>query len=139
MNLMLKVQNLFSPIIKLIAPKARIVDAVKPVEMSSDPVEVERYEKDPLNTIGNLRVNFALVAKAVMDYVSENNTALVTPCLVIHGDADKCTHMASAQEFVKNASSADKEFVTMPGYFHTLLHEPDRHLVMANILNFFDR
>lgn len=139
MNLMLKVQNMFSPIIKRVAPKARIVDAVKPVEMSSDPKEVERYEKDPLNTIGNLRVNFALVAKDVMDYVGENNSALETPCLVIHGDADKCTHMPSAQEFVSKASSKDKEFVTMPGYFHTLLHEPGRHEVTAKMIAFFDR
>jgi alpha-beta hydrolase superfamily lysophospholipase len=139
MNIIIKIQNFFSPIIRRIAPKARIVDAVRPSEMCSDPVEVERYEKDPLNTIGNLRVNFALVAKAVMDYVSENNSALQTPCLVIHGDADKCTHMASAEEFVKKASSTDKEFVIMPGYYHTLLHEPRRAEVMAKMIDFFDR
>jgi alpha-beta hydrolase superfamily lysophospholipase len=139
MNIILKVQNLFAPILKAVAPKARIVDAVKPVDMSSDPVEVERYEKDTLNTIGNLRVNFALVAKSVMDYVGENASACQTPCLVIHGDADKCTHMASAEEFVKKAGSGDKEFFVLPGYFHTLLHEPGRHEVMAKMLSFFDR
>jgi len=135
----LALQEKLAPLLVRVIPRARIVAAVKPEEMSSDPEEVERYVKDPLNTIGNLRVLLAFKVAEGMKYLAEHAPALKVPMLVLHGTEDKCTHMPAAENLVKIISSEVKEFVPKEGLFHTLLHEPRRQEVVDEMLRFFDR
>lgn len=140
-DLKLKVMEVFSSLLVKIVPQARLVPAVRPEDMSTDPAAVARYVADPLNTIGNLRIKMARVLLDAMEWVHANAQELRAPLLALHGDQDKCTYMVGVQRFVESSSSSDKEFVSFAGLRHELLFEPEPHRseVFGRIVGFFDR
>lgn len=55
------------------------------------------------------------------NWIAENSQKLVTPFLLLHGDADAITSMELSRAFFSKASSTEKEIEILPRCYHVLL------------------
>lgn len=138
-TLVLSIQEFLSPLLVAVMPLAKMVAVVKPEDMSSDPKEVERFDKDPLNTMGNLRIRLAAQVGQAMKDMEQKAPDFTRSLMVLHGSEDKCTYLPGAENFVEKAGSADKHFQVFQGLYHTMLHEPTWKEVAAHIQKFLER
>ena len=58
--------------------------------------------------------------------------------VVMHGAADTITMPSGSEEFVRNAKSPDKEFVSWPEDLHEIFNELDQDAVIARMIAWLD-
>jgi alpha-beta hydrolase superfamily lysophospholipase len=96
--------------------------------MRTDPMVDER--PGPARTEGEL-----IKAREALQRGEEG---VLAPLLVLHGSADKVSNPEGSREFYAKAGSADKTLKIYDGFYHDLLHEPDRADVLADIVGWVD-
>lgn len=135
MSLELKVQQFFAPVINRLAPKARIVDAVNPWDMSRNKDAVQQYIDDPLTQTGKLVARTAIEMSKSFEVVKDRRGEINVPILVLHGMADKCTSPKATEDFVKfvGTPTEKKRFLKLPGMYHELLEEPETDQILEYI------
>jgi len=138
MNLELKIQKLFAPVIDMLMPKSNIVDAVRPVDMSRNPKAVQAYIDDPLCTKGKLVARTAIQMSKSMDIASMSRLEITCPVLLLHGTDDRCTSIKASRDFFENISTpvTNKLFLQLPGMYHELLEDPEVDKIIASIVEF---
>jgi acylglycerol lipase len=138
MNLELRVQKFFSPIIDACMPKANIVDIVRPEDMSRNPEAVKAYYADPLCIKGKMMVHTALQTSKTFDVARERRSEITCPVLMLHGTDDRCTSITASLDFFNHIGTplAKKKFLKLPGWYHELLEEPDVTNLMISIVEF---
>ena len=60
-------------------------------------------------------------------------SGITLPVLILHGISDKATKPAGSQFFYETAESTDKTLKLYDGYFHDLLNDLGKEVVMADI------
>ncbi|KAH9889377.1 lysophospholipase [Cubamyces lactineus] len=103
-------------------------DAPVPVEhLSHDTAANEANTKDPWiiqkGTLRGLRDMLSGGEQLLWNDYKRWPRSL--PLLIAHGDADRVTSFAAAEEFFNKVDAADKELKPYPGGFHELVHEPE--------------
>jgi len=138
MNLELKVQKAFAPMIDKLMPKARIVDAVRPEDMSRNPEAVKAYINDPLCMKGKLVAHTAIEMSKTFQIVKQRRGEVTCPILMMHGTDDRCTSINASREFFHHVGTplAKKRFLQLPGMYHELLEEPEVDQLMVSIVEF---
>lgn len=138
MNLELKVQKLFAPLIDKFMPTANIVDGVRPEDMSRNTEAVKAYLDDPLCIKGKLVARTAIQMSKSFDVVKERRGELSCSLLQLHGTDDRCTSIKSAREFFRRIGTpvTKKKFLQLPGMYHELLEEPEVDQIMISIVEF---
>ncbi len=63
---------------------------------------------------------------------------ITLPLLVMHGGADRITMPEGSIEFVADAKSPDKEFVSWPEDQHEIFNELDREAVLARLTSWLN-
>jgi alpha-beta hydrolase superfamily lysophospholipase len=58
---------------------------------------------------------------------------ITLPLLILHGTRDKAAKPSGSQFFYDTAGSADKTLKLYDGYFHDLLNDIGKEMVMADI------
>ncbi|GAX72846.1 hypothetical protein CEUSTIGMA_g301.t1 [Chlamydomonas eustigma] len=124
-NAMLRIQAQLGSVMSTLIPKARIVPAVRPEDMSQDPSVVQDYLSDPLNTIGNVCARTGNEILTAFRQLGRRSKDLCLPIYIAHGTNDRCTSFAASSRFLKDVSSSDKTFNDFPGGYHELLHGPE--------------
>lgn len=61
------------------------------------------------------------------------------PCLFLHGRADRIIPCQSSPYIFGRISSQDKELKIYDGLYHELIQEPEREMVLGDILNWLEK
>lgn len=138
MNMELKVQKFFAPMIDKFMPKANLVDAVRPKDMSRNPKAVQAYIDDPLCKKGKLVARTAIQMSKSFDVVKERRGEITCPILLLHGTDDRCTSINASRDFFRSVGTAvtKKKFLQLEGLYHELLEEPEVDQLMISIVGF---
>eukprot|EP01114_Cavostelium_apophysatum_P021494 TRINITY_DN7519_c0_g1_i1.p1 TRINITY_DN7519_c0_g1~~TRINITY_DN7519_c0_g1_i1.p1 ORF type:complete len:305 (+),score=56.35 TRINITY_DN7519_c0_g1_i1:61-975(+) len=114
---------LAAKIMSTLAPSTTVKNGLKVTTISRDPVEVEKYAKDPLN---HGMCSFKTVRDFIYAYeqVLTNASKYKLPLLLMHGAADAITDPKATEHFYNHASSSDKTFKSIPDAYHEIHNEP---------------
>jgi len=103
---------------------------------SRDPKVVLGMDHDPwiYNHPGPARTAAELLR--AMAQIQARMGEITVPLLAMHGTADKLTNPEGSRELVQRAASKDKTLKLYDGFYHDLLHEPDkdRAQVQADVI-----
>eukprot|EP00798_Chlamydomonas_sp_ICE-L_P010662 gene10662-12344_t len=122
---MLRIQASIGNVLASLVPRARIVAAVRPEDMSQDPAVVQHYLEDPLNTVGNVCARTGNELLKGFRLLGEEGGKLSLPLYAAHGSLDRCTSRSAAKALLKMASSTDKTWNEVEGGYHELLKGPE--------------
>ena len=136
MNLLLTVQKFFAPVINAFAPKARVVDAVRPDELSRNPQVVRAYNDDPLIQKGKTVARTAIEISKTFDVVKERRHEITCPMLILQGTDDRVTSTNASLDFFCNVGSLRKRYLRLGGLYHEILEEPQTPLFLSSIVEF---
>lgn len=118
-------------------PKLAIPTGIPAADVSRDPEVVRAYEADPLvsrKATARWYAEFlATQARAV-----EGAPAVRTPLLVVYGLADRLVNPAGVARWSERAGSPDKTIIPYPGLFHEVVNEPERAMVIGDILRWLE-
>ncbi|GIL65895.1 hypothetical protein Vafri_19531, partial [Volvox africanus] len=129
----LKVQAALGNLLAAIVPRAKLVPAVRPEDMSQDPAVVKEYMEDPMIYKGNVR---ALSGNEILKgfrALAARRTELKLPIFAIHGTSDRCTSLPALREMLKHVASTDVTLEEVAGGYHELLHGPEKEAVRKSI------
>ena len=120
-----------------VAPKLAVLD-LDNRWFSRDPTVVAGMTADPLvyNKPGPARTAAQLLG--AMSCIHDRETTLDVPLFVMHGTADRLTNPEGSKELAARARTPDKTIKLYEGYYHDLLHEPERAAVLADIERWLD-
>ncbi|GLI70036.1 hypothetical protein VaNZ11_014774, partial [Volvox africanus] len=124
----LRAQAAVGTLLSFLIPHARVVPAVRPENLSSDPALVAEYVSDPLNTVGPVRARTANELLRGFAEIRRRAFELRLPVYVCHGTSDAVTNAAASRRFVEGpggVSSVDRVFRSVEGGYHELLHGPE--------------
>lgn len=115
-----------------VAPHAHVVK-LKNEDFSRDPSVVERMNQDPL--IAHEAQSTTTMAELVRadERLKKEFPLIELPVLILHGTADKATKPAGSKRFYEMAGSTDKTLKLYEGYYHDLLNDLDKQVVMNDI------
>lgn len=105
-----------------------------PADRLSRRVEaVQAYANDPLVYRGHWQSRTAVELIAAMIRARNAAAKLTLPLLLLHGNSDRVVPHSASGEFQERAGSKDKTFELYEGFYHELLHEPERETVFQDI------
>src|SRR6056297_625683 len=109
-------------VVSRVAPllRTRPIDATV---VSSLPDEVTRYREDPLVDVGGVRLASVRELHALGPRVLADAEHLVTPTLIVHGDADRLASPLGSRELRDLAGGEDVTLLELPGVAHDVLHD----------------
>ena len=115
-----------------LAPHAHVLKLPND-QFSRDPAVEVAHEEDPL--IANEVQPTKTVAEMVRadERLKKDFPLFKLPLLIIHGTKDTVTKPKGSQEFYDRASSVDKVLKLYEGYFHDLLNDLGKEVVMGDI------
>mmetsp|Transcript_16217 Transcript_16217/g.45203 ORF Transcript_16217/g.45203 Transcript_16217/m.45203 type:complete len:298 (-) Transcript_16217:1676-2569(-) len=138
-NMVMRIQASMAGLLARMAPRAKIVPAAKPVDMSQDPEVVKAILKDPLNVHGDIRVKTSYTLMEAFTAFTSSYTDIKVPVFATHGDSDNCCSLLALQTFIGAISSSDKSLEVVKGGYHELLHGPEKEEVMQKILTWIEK
>lgn len=125
-------------ILTKVIPKQPFVKLVPLETLSRDPDVIRAFEKDPLTYKGNMRVRMGTALNDTAKWVRERLEELKLPMLVLYGEDDKLVNPSGSQLLYEKATSADKTLKSYPELRHEILNEPEREIVIADIIAWLD-
>jgi alpha-beta hydrolase superfamily lysophospholipase len=120
-----------------VAPHAHVLH-LKNEDFSRDPQVVKAMNADPL--IAHETQPTKTVAEMVRadERLKKDFPLIKLPLLILHGTHDKATKPSGSQLFHEKAGSSDKTLKLYDGYFHDLLHDVGKEVVMGDIQTWID-
>ena len=70
--------------------------------------------------------------------IQEEMKKLEVPFLLLQGSADRLSAVEGARELYAQSGAKDKTLLIYDGFYHELLHEPERDRVLGDILDWLD-
>src|SRR5207253_8997980 len=119
---------------KLLGP-GYVKSYVKARMLTHDPVEAERYHADPL-IFRQIAVNILLDLYDTSTRLLADAGAITVPTLMLAAGADWVVKVSAQQQFFDRLSSPVKQMEVLPGFYHALFHEKDRHGVIDKVRRF---
>ena len=127
--LLLKIQEALGPLLNVICPTARLVEAAQPKLLSQDTAAIDNYVTDPLNNTNKIQVRPGYLMGNATFWLADRISEFTHPFLILHGTNDVCTSFPHAKNFYETAASDDKTFQPVDGAYHLLSHGPERKYV----------
>lgn len=106
--------------------------------VSRDPAVVAAYRADPLVHHGPLTAAFGAALMDRAATFSEEAPSLAVPLLVIVGGADQLVDPVGIRTLFPSFGSVDKTLSEYPGLAHEVFNEPERDVVLAELINWLD-
>ena len=115
-----------------LAPHAHVLK-LENEDFSRDPRVVQEMNEDPL--IENEVQPTQTVAQMVIadERLKKEFPNITLPVLILHGTEDKATKPSGSQFFYDTAGSSDKTLKLYDGYYHDLLRDVGKEVVMNDI------
>jgi len=127
--LLLKIQEALGPLLNVICPTARLVEAAQPKILSQDTAAIDNYVTDPLNNTAKIQIRPGVLMAAATYWLADRISSFTHPFLILHGTNDICCSFPHAKNFYETAASDDKTFQPVDGAYHLLSHGPERKYV----------
>lgn len=120
-----------------VAPHAHVL-RLKNEDFSRDPAVVQQMNSDPL--IAHEAQPTQTVAEMVRadERLKKGFPQITLPLLILHGTSDRTAMPIGSQFFHDTAGSGDKTLKLYEGYFHDLLNDSGKGVVMADITNWIN-
>jgi alpha-beta hydrolase superfamily lysophospholipase len=117
-----------------VAPHAHVLK-LKNEDFSRDPAAVATMNADPL-IVGESQPLQTVAAMVRADErLRQEFSRLTLPVLILHGTLDKATRPSGSSLFYAQAGAQDKTLELYEGYFHDLLNDTGKEVVMSDILS----
>ncbi|GLC59571.1 hypothetical protein PLESTB_001501600 [Pleodorina starrii] len=130
---LLRFQAAIGNVLAAVVPRAKLVPAVRPEDMSQDPAVVKEYLEDPMIYKGNVKALSGNEILKAFRGLSSKRAEFKLPILAVHGTADRCTSLPAVREMLKHVSSTDVKLIEVEGGYHELLMGPEKEQVRAGI------
>jgi len=121
----------------LVFPKLRIVN-LGSGRLSRDSMVVDQFQTDPLVFHGCFPVRTANEILRAAAKIQENLKSVNVPFLVVQGGSDSIVSPRGSQMLFERASSADKTLNIYDGFFHEVVSDPEKELVISDIVEWLD-
>ncbi|MCR5978686.1 alpha/beta fold hydrolase [Gordonia jinghuaiqii] len=123
----------FAKVIGTVAPGLPTT-ALSSSSISRDPAVVAEYDADPLVTRGKIPAGLGGAMIATMQTFPARLPSLQLPILVMHGSEDALTDPKGSELVDRLADSTDKTLVIYDGLFHEIFNEPERDVVLDEVV-----
>lgn len=123
-----------SSLVGRLLPKLKVLK-LDSTKISHDPEEVNKYNNDPLVYHDPIPARTGYELLKMMDAIEEQVKIFNYPLLLLHGTEDQLTNPKGSEFFFRNVSSADKTFHRYPNFYHELLNEYEKEVVMGDVLH----
>lgn len=140
----LKISDDISPIlVKLSGLLAKIAPRMTTITLdgtaiSRDPAVVEKYNSDPLNYRGGIPACTAAALNQAIIEVSNRFNEFQLPLLVMHGGEDRLADPEGSRALFASAGTEDKQIKIFDGLYHELVNEPEKDMVLAEMLSWVE-
>ena len=108
---------------------------VKAKMLTHDREQAERYEDDPL-IFPQISVRMLLDLYDTSTRLLADAAAITVPTLMLLAGSDWVVRVSAQREFFEKLSSPTKRIEMLPGFYHAIFHERDRHLAVEHVRNF---
>jgi alpha-beta hydrolase superfamily lysophospholipase len=122
-----------SSIVSKIAPKLKVLKLDSNM-ISHDPVEVKKYNDDPLVYSEAIPARTGYELLRMIKEIESKSNEFEYPVLTLHGTGDELTNPKGTEEFFRNIASKDKTFHRYPDLYHELINEIEKEAIMEDIL-----
>jgi len=102
--------------------------------LSRDPEVVRDYEQDPLVFRGRLRMRTGAEIFRATGLIRRHMEKIELPMLILHGSDDRVVDSEGSRLLVESVASRDKTYKLYPGFYHELLNEKEKDVVIRDIL-----
>ncbi len=106
--------------------------------VSRDPEVVAAYNADPLVYHGKVPAGVGKVLIEVGETMPQRAAALTAPLLVVHGEADKLVPVAGSRKLVECVGSSDVALKVYPELYHEVFNEPEKELVLDDVVSWIE-
>lgn len=127
------VERAAAKVLTRVAPNLGVV-VLDSAAVSRDPDVVAYHETNPLMVHGKVRARTAAEMLTTADQVQAHLGRIRLPLLVMTGTADTLADPAGSQLIIDRVSSTDKSLKTYEGLYHEILNEPEKQVVLADIV-----
>jgi alpha-beta hydrolase superfamily lysophospholipase len=129
---------LLARLLSNIWPGLTLATGLEVEAISRDKSVVEAYIHDPLvHNLGTPRLGTELMA--AIKWTQAHAAGLALPCLIVHGSGDRICPPQASQAFFEKATLADKERHEYQGYYHEVLNDFGKELVLSDIEDWLER
>ena len=118
-------------------PRVKVPNALSAL-ICRDISVVEAYDNDALvlketcqKLLGEVFINGAT-------WLEANLSSYAYPCLILHGGDDQIVTPNASKFMAETIASEDKELKLYPEFYHEILNEKERRMVMADILKWMN-
>lgn len=127
----------FNKIIASVIPRLGVM-RLDASAISRDPQVVSAYEHDALVFRGKISAGLVAAIFLAMNRVVANAASIRLPLLILHGSEDTLAAADGSRLLHETVTSKDKKLVIYDGLYHEILNEPERRIVMADIVRWLD-
>ena len=121
-----------------LAPHAHVLK-LKNEDFSRDAATVDFMNNDPLIAHEVQPTKTVQQMVLVDERLKKEFPQITVPVFIIHGTADKATKPEGSKFFYDHAGSEDKTLKIYEGYYHDLLNDLDRKVVIRDIIEWLDK
>lgn len=130
-------------LVKLSSIIANILPGLPTIKLDSkyvsrDPIEVQKYDNDPLNYRGGTKAKFGDEFLKAMKLATNELSKISIPILINHGTADRMIDPESAEWLHNGVSSEDKTLKKWDGFYHELLNDYGKENVSKIIIDWIN-
>ncbi|PRY86947.1 alpha/beta hydrolase [Mongoliibacter ruber] len=126
-----------SGLISAIFPKLKVLQ-LDSSKISRDPLEVDKYNRDPLVYTQSIPSRTAYQLLRIIKYIESNSNKFHWPVLMLHGTGDELTNPKGTEQFFRTAISEDKTFHRYPDLYHELINELEKESIISDILDWIE-
>jgi len=112
-----------------------VTSYVKAKLLTHDAAQAETYEHDPW-IFRQIAVNMLLDLHDTSRRLVEDAGAIQTPTLILSAGRDWIVRLDAQRRFFEGLSSSVKAMRLLPGFFHAIFHERDRHVPIQAVREF---
>lgn len=140
----LKLDEDLSPILQALAP---ILGAIFPklktekldkTYLTRSEENYKAYMNDPLNYLDGTRARTGAEMIKTIKHLSHKFSEMKIPLLALHGTGEKLTDYRGTKALYDEAISTDKTLKLYEGLYHELIHEPEKEMVMNDIIQWIE-
>lgn len=124
-------------IVAAVGPKLRLTSLDK-ATLSRNAARVQAYNDDPLVWHQSIAAGFGYDILVTGDKLIDDAHRFTTPCMILSGTADRIVSTDGSLKFFQKCASADKTYVSLDGWYHELLAEPDGHQLFPLITTWYE-
>lgn len=111
---------------------------LKSATVSRDTAVVLAYDGDPLVYRGRMKAGLIAAMMRGIRRADESAPGTATPLLILHGGDDELTSPNGSRRLYDRVASADRTLKIYDGLFHEILNEPERDVVIGDIVAWLD-